>query len=623
MSNCIKIQVIKEPAGLPSWVVKPYYLDLFPDTNLTEVKRLNELTDVNQLKISSAYSINIPETKNNKAFINCLMNIHGLSESEKYISINIWRGSTCLNQTELRLLSYDPKNCSYSVQLTNNTTHWAKLMKEKSLCDLFDQTDTFEVTEENIIDNWFNNWNGANDFFYYEPIWYGGTVRPNTLSAEDLRPLFFLKELIERSFRCVGWCVDLDGILDCEPFNRSKIYMLADDWNSNAAATEDFYSIWEISGLLPANIKTTDWAIQTGSQNASTNQTIGLGQGTTYNSSGNFCICISGTIQSNNNPNFQVTVVFGFIENGVSQAYDVQTFPSGPNGQVFVNYCVDDISNLTGRQLYTEINISGDPDTQFQTNLKLEYKPKSVLYGEGSTMVFQDLVDKDCSLLDMVRGLIHMINGKVITDWNNCCVKILPPKSINTDVKQLQGFYTEERIDYSNNQICDSVIVNNQKQSTKNCNIIGFKKSTDPCITDDTKYTQGNVQAFDKEIILSGYDPEGCNENRNPTFEPTITDVFPSLSSPGSYPIRLPVMTDNKDGEISNNIGKRIIANTMPFEQYYDPEGFADLIFNGNSISPTPFGYMSVYGLNINSGGLNPLVDQQLTFGLAYGHSHL
>ena len=60
-SNCIKIQALKAPEGLQSWIDKPYYLDLFPDTNRTELKRLNELTDVNQLKISSAYSISIPQ----------------------------------------------------------------------------------------------------------------------------------------------------------------------------------------------------------------------------------------------------------------------------------------------------------------------------------------------------------------------------------------------------------------------------------------------------------------------------------------------------------------------------------------------------------------------------------
>ena len=620
-NNCVKIQALKAPEGLPSWIDKPYYLDLFPDTNLTEVKRLNELTDINQLKISSAYSISIPETKNNKPFISCLLNIHGLSDSQNYIDVNVWRGSTCLNVTELRLISYDPKNCSYSIQLTNRQTHWAKLMKGKSLCDLFDETDTFEVTDQSIQDSW-NNWNGSGGIATFPPVWYGNTVRPNTFSTEDFRPLFFLKELIRRAFSCVGWCVDLDGILSCDPFDRTALYLLSDSFNSNANVFEDFYSAWEIDDLLPTNLTTAIWGVQSGEQNTS-NQSIGTGQGTVYNSSGNFCICISGQVQSNDNPNFQVTVTFGFIENGVNSPYEVKTFAGASNGLSRVNFCVDDISNLTGRQLYTQINIAGDPDTLFQTNLKLEYKPKSILYGEGSTMTFKDIVDKNCSPLDIVRGFIHMISGKVVTDWSNCCVKILPPKSITIDDKFIEGFYTEERINFSNNQLCDSVTVKIEKSNTKNCNIIGYKKSTDPCITEDPRYTDGDVQFTDGVIKLSGYDPQGSNEQRNPTFEPTITEIFPQYSSPGAQPIRLPVMSDNKDGQISTNIGKRALALTMPFEQFYDPNGFADFIFNGRSIAQIPFGYMSVYRLNINSGGLNPFVDLLLQNNIVYGHSSL
>lgn len=566
--NCIKIQALKTPEGLPSWIDKPYYLDLFPDTNLTEVKRLNELTDVNQLKISSAYSISIPETKNNKPFINCLLNIHGLSESQNYIDVSVWRGSTCLNVTELRLISYDPKSCSYSIQLTNRQTHWAKQMKDKTLCDLFEENETFEVTSQNIQQSW-NNWNGSGGVATFPPVWYGGTVRPNQFSVEDFRPLFFLQELIRRAFSCVGWCIDLDGILDCDPFDRAAIYMLSSNFNSNSNVLNDFYSIWEINQTLSTDVSFADWNVLVGSQNTSS-QNINSLTTTTYNSSGNFCICISGSVKGiagvNPDPSFSARIEFWFIENGVSSIYDSQVIQSDTNGNLVINYCVDDISNLTGRQLFTKIRFFGADDQTYEAELKLEYKPNSILFGEGSTMTYRDLVDKNCSPLDIVRGLIHMVNGKVVTDWTNCCVKIFPPKGINTDTKQVEGFYTEERIDFSNNQLCDAVTVNNQKVKAKNCNIIGYKKSTDPCITENPNYTDGDIQVFDKVINLTGFDPEGCNEQRNPTFEPTITDLFPQYSAVGEQPIRLPIMTDNKDGQISTNIGKRIIILTQPFQ---------------------------------------------------------
>lgn len=249
-----------------------------------------------------------------------------------------------------------------------------------------------------------------------------------------------------------------------------------------------------------------------------------------------------------------------------------------------------------------DINIAIVEQPSYIFDTQIEFIPKRKLYGEGSRWEYNEVIDCDKSLLELFKGYIDMISGKLDINYSTREICVYPPKNVNVYGESVEGYCKEETVTIQELLQCDSGVVRNPQYDKNRCLVIGYANSNDDVI-ESSVVDGNNEQQGDYEVDRGSSFTEGkCDSKRNPFFQPTAVSQELLV---GGYS-HIPQMVDNDNGEISFNLGCRLVLAAPPTPRSSVlPDGLGLLSevirFCGDALDTFPLGYMDQDDLtNIN-----------------------
>ena len=649
--SCITIQIASLPHSIPSDLTDNglILVDLSQDFDLVTIVEDSEFT-VDGFRNDSAVPATAPQTARNKAIFEPLI-ASNLFQREQcvYLEANILRCGLTLPFTHVRVTGRQDVNCQYTFEITNKVNNPLELAKQCMLCDI-PNLGEFELTKANVEATWTrlqNGWTPGDECFVWPIEWFGNTYLSNQFTPEDLRPRFNPWALLQKGYCKLGVKLNTP-FLDDPKWRRTWAYLSDSNFGGNANVNldnfrfkanvepftffpEDPIVVDDGSVNVPLVIETdpTGQIMPNGRVmidpcivqdfcfeysfgvpritldddlnifiNALYAQEQSIGQNITANIFSEIAQDVLGDQQYIEDPQNRVNVFTGKLTIGS----DLFLFHSSVKETLLLNF----------RYLISRLAVN----LPFQFYGGCFYNvPKKLKYCEGDIIQMSQTLDCNKSLFDLTEALIQMTGSKVEWKAGSRVLDIRPA----FEVDGLEGHYIEDDIqDLTEFVIKDTLNNTALEKFQLQCQIKGFKKSSDPCITNDPRY-QEEDQPYDKKIDFGQGFEEGCEEDRNKCFEPTVqAEVFSHIQPVGDdlFPVHLSCLTDNEpddDGnqEISFDICWRIgIGYFVPQQDYLDEFGNilgqSGLNWCGELSPGIPSFIQLLDGENLGLPGINP-----------------
>lgn len=559
------------------------YFDLDTDFKIALSKEVIKLSNINEITVETTVNTSLPATDKNKALLRVSMDVESFDNTYPDHSVDVELCHRVLNQNNLRVTGYDRKSNRIDIEITEDSGHWIKYIKENYLDGL--DLGEFEYTDQNLIDNFINNakYLDGDPGYYMGHVFYGRYVnyaeKQPVLNPADFRPLVHAKKVFDLSFCNAGWGVrcplletdkgrKLVTYINKEDFNNSPEQIAHIKFSSQLTGTvkrkaiitkkEFFYSKLNKTGATDQKLK---FNIELEDPSNAYDPATGI-----FTKAGIFDFEVhlfpQILIESGSTFGGGAQVIFrlikehndGFVEeidsfdtSTLKSAYvfedEITFFGSGvivnPGDKVYVSYQANG-SNLTGVWMRSGSSFKNNPIRNY-------------LQAGDKINVGENL--RHDTILDFIKGICHLYNLHVYTDFSNNTVYFLTPYDIEYYSENIGGFYKSELTDWKPKLIQDTEKYIQAEKVEKNL-ILCFKKSTDEKIK---SYKWDQYEPYSR-FIDNGFskdDPDKNEVMENPYFEATYSDVT-NLGLNGDK-IEAPYMLDNLEGNLSFKIAPRIL----------------------------------------------------------------
>ena len=520
---------------------------------LNESINVQELTDLNTLKQSAVRQISLPFCNiNNSIFF-----------QKKKFKVIVYSGATqSKNYDTLRLVQKNDKTQLYEVELSNSN-NWAFQLKQLKVNEI-DLTD-FEFNASNLTDNWLTNIvPQSQDPFYFPLLFFGNTLVPNKFVVEDFRPTFFVGQILKRIFAKIGMQLKCD-YLETKHGQRLLCYILDPEWynysNKGVGSNYNVGTYFTLSATPQIITFSNNSPALPLSWNAWSGQFLTSQHDFYYNGKFNTTYHAKGAVY------FDLTIVSGFkdytwqitaLRNNQYVVLKSTKKRITGNGFHAINFQIDtDIEVLVGDIIYLEISM-----LNIQINInkaKVDYTCTAKHLLENDIIKMSDLVDKKLKALDFVKGILHLINGKI--KQNGRKVEILSAYDTTILDEGIKGLYNQSNTyKVPDTDVVIDTMITQYVENEKVSHSILFKSSTDANI----KGLPENEQNLYAHIETQG---ENITEIQNPIFEPTKDFELNPLYSGGVQSPIVPFLLDNTNLKISHKIGFRVFLLQGYLEQ--------------------------------------------------------
>lgn len=571
-------------------------LDLTPEFSLRLSKDVETLTDVNELLTEGVLPFSVPFSTTNDLVLGRYGSPIIFNPTNDGIEARVHCDGHELPFDMIFFREKDNNRKSWEMEFRRSPNHWLELASEKKLCTI--EAGSFTLNEANVTAGWaqpkFDAAGAVTDLVRWWPVDYGGWVdlaEPIQFTdppvkgvwVEDLRPFFSVPELLRLGFCDIGWT--LEGLIFETPWATALWdYILKRDYYTesrggtaalhlrNATADQEFLSLVPTVKLTAIDYDPGTNALGDGGGNYWAAIDAPLPFKCKYK------YCFKGFIENTTGADviidaavIECTIAgasasgFGAILTDPNQPANVATVAAGDTA--FIDICVTATMEpgQTGLFLFGSAATAGVFAKQ---GYRVTILPDTQSLIRGDVVDLKKLIDCDYYLLDRFKGFLHLINGRVETDWNTKTITVWPQRTADVYGDSTPGFIDEsEVIDLTGKVVCDSVRQSPVKNELKRYTRLQFAGSTDALINDIDP-----IEPYHSRKILNGLDlPDQVEERENPFWEPTIerqsdrlrqvVDVsgfpFPTVEAVYDTPY-LPVMVDNLDGNRSFNILPRI-----------------------------------------------------------------
>ena len=524
---------------------------------LNESINVQELTDLNTLKQSAVRQIALPFCNiNNSIFF-----------QKKKFKVIVYSGATqSKNYDTLRLVQKNDKTQLYEVELSNSN-NWAVQLKQLKVNEI-DLTD-FEFNKASLNDNWLTNIvPQSQDPFYFPLLFFGNTLVPNKFVVEDFRPTFFVGQILKRIFAKIGMQLECD-YLETKHGQRLLCYILDSEWYKHSKKgvgsnynVGTYFTLSATPQIFTFNINTPPLPI---SWNAWNGQFLTVQHDFYYNGKFNTTYQAKGFIDYQaitNTATGNIYYEFQALRNGSYVSLATGSKQLATVGTHNGKFEIDtQLEVLIGDIIYCNIKLVTLSGTVEISKAKIDYTCTAKHLLENDIVKMSELIDKKLKALDFVKGILHLINGKIKQNGNK--VEILASYDTTILDEGIKGLYNQSNT-YKvpdTDVVIDSMItqyVENEKVSHS----ILFKSSTDANI----KGLPENEQNLYAHIETAA---ENITEIQNPIFEPTKDFELNPLYSGGVQSPIVPFLLDNANLKISHKIGFRVFL----LQDYLEQDG--------------------------------------------------
>lgn len=561
-------------------------LDLPIDFSLRLSKDVLSLSELGKIKVEGVLGFDLPFTPKNNAVFSAYGTPLTLDNRTTFFTVQVTVDGHGLQFDRLQIKGRSEKNQTWEAELSRRPDHWVELASQVKTNEL--DFGSFVMSKSAISGNWtqpvyegdYTNPNFGQRPYHFPLVDYGGwcdqteppqnaTGRFKAVGVEDFRPWLSLVYILRAGFCRIGWT--LDSILfDIEDIKRIWVYDLRPDYfiasKRGGRIIGRNYGLYELRpNIVGAGfLHFTDLAFGLTGSHVSSGGKFFLGirnvtgialkykfylKADFWNDRPNPFTAFFTVMELDNSGDFTGEVIS-------TDAYQVD-FTAGQT--VSVTY-EDTVILKPGQIGAVHINVL--PTSGFKVKPGLYFTVTHANESLFTDDIFDvsECVSDDMSILDWLKAFMHLVNGRLLTDWETKTVSIFPNKTSNLWSGIAPGFILRESpvVDLEEFVVPGSINTKPVRPSLKRFTRFEFKESTDAYIK-----SLNLLEPAHSRTLLNSVDfPNGIESVKNPFLEPTLEGQPVGIASgagnrnPLPY---LPRLWDNIDGKRSFNLGKRYL----------------------------------------------------------------
>lgn len=473
-----------------------------------------------------------------------------------------------LLQTQLFFRGSSDNDGTIEVELIDSEKYWVRRALSHKLRDT--DMGQFLLDTPNLESNWTNpQWEEGQDNVYFPLVHYGDWIREQNfeeghIAPEDFLPWISLLSACRLAMRDIGWGFD-SPLFDVDEVKRWWVYIL--DENFDYDNKGQFYAVdigMAANQIINSNSPPTDGLLMSSVFDDSASQVflrddiyahdVTAVLNLTHLRS-KWSVNFVGIID---NPNaftiqFDIVVINNNTNNIISRINAIRIPPGGGNINVSMEYETDygnDVHfGVTGfiGEVGTIFNFT------FLSGFQCQIRAISNRLYRFDTIQINQLIGRDYVLMDLLKGFVHLIGGKIDTDWNTKTVWLYPPETTLFHGTEVEGFLlpTSQNLDVTNDIVPESRVIVTPRTENDRFLRLQFKKSTDEYIT-KRLLVDTDKQLYSRDVDLGRGVENKIKPLANPFFEPTGNFTWNRLEIPALWG------PGGNDGERSSKVKPRI-----------------------------------------------------------------
>ena len=607
-------------------------LDLPIDFSLRLSKDVLSLSELGKIKVEGVLGFDIPFTSRNNAVFSAYATPLTLDNRTTFFTVQVTVDGHGLQFDRLQIKGRSEKNQVWEAELSRRPDHWVELASQVKTNEL--DFDSFVMSKTAITANWsspiyegdYTNPNTGQRPYYFPLVDYGGwcdqteppqnaTGNYKAIGVEDFRPWLSLVYILRAGFCRIGW--NLESVLfDIEDIKRLWVYDLRPDYfiasKRGGRIIGRNYATYELRPYIVGAgfMYFTDLAFGlVGSHITAAGKTY-LGIKNVTGLALKYKFYLKADFW-NDRPN-PFTAFFTVMElepDGTNykftgevistDAYQVD-FTAGQTVSVTFE---DTVVLKPGQMGAVHINVLPTSGFKVKAGLYFTVTHANESLFTDDIVTVSECVSEDMSILDWLKAFMHLVNGRLLTDWETKTVTVFPNKTSNLWSGVAPGFLLRESpvVDLEPLVVPGSINTKPVRPNLKRFTRFEFKESTDAYVK-----SLNLLEPAHSRTLLNSVDfPNGIESVKNPFLEPTLEGKPKGIASgagnrnPTPY---LPRLWDNVDGKRSFNIGKRILyayglisqKNPSPINAANETATFFfDTPFTPGGTPVSDFGYAS------------------------------
>ncbi len=580
----------------PLWMTgNEIFLDIDEDFNVSLSKEIQKLTNINQITLETVVDTSIPATQKNLALLGISIDPNVIDNTYTDHDIDLEIGPASLPHDKLRIVEYSAEDNRIEVQILPSESHWIEKIKTLTL----DQLDFGEFTfnEDDLVTNWTddNLYNDGDPGYYFGHVFYGAYAKKQLgkiiLTPADFRPLVHALKTMQLAFCEAGWKFSCP-ILETTTGRKIVTYVNSE----NFASTEDDLKRIKFKAITDGTFRFQhkgigldylctklansggNWVkvkfnIEVEDPGGNYDPATGI-----FERAGIFDIYANLTIDylinkasifgAGSGIGFRLVHEYTDGTKIVLDEYDTG-FTKDPLAEFGfeLNFAGTGILVNPGEKIYVEYYNTGPKVAVLNIHNASNFynEPRKRIIQTGDTIDIGANLRHD-SCLDYLKGLCHLFQLMIYTDWSSNTVHFLTPFDVDFFGDSVSGYFNSSLNDLKPKMIERSEKYNQIEKVLKNRRY-SFKKSTDAKI----KSFEWNEYEPYSRFIDKGFDQKVSDQNEvfeNPYFEPTFSADTGAEIRGGI--LEAPFMVDNLNGEISYNIAPRILLASGFENTFYE-----------------------------------------------------
>jgi len=593
--------VISEVVGFPEYLKTDgkIILDVTPEFAFEFSKTVTELTEFEQIKDEAVLEATLPYSKVNERVGDYLRNHNRLGNSYSPLKVLVQEGSTAHRFDILDFIGSDDEQQGFQVKLKRSADHWLSLAKRKYLYDT--NMGLFEFVPSRMATNWADQASySPNDVdaqgFYFPLVHYGGWFLPDTVIIEDFRPWFHLYFVLHQAFCEIGWKFECP-FLDTDFGSRLIIYILSKEYGQNVDLLDNrkFRAAYQSPDVadFAGKVVFDDEVSDPGNNYDPTTGN--------FTGAGIFDFHAQLQVDAFDDPPQYIQIIRENID-GTTEIVGEQkySYPVGPGaGSRPMNVVAENVTVYPGQKVYTAL--AGDSPGQLFVGVKGVFfnTPKRIYPQRGDIIQVNQLIDPELTLEDVLKGLLHLIKGKAVTDWNSKKVSVFSPYDGTVHGEPITGFFQNTRKAFADEIVVASEQVAISRLEKQRYLVLQFADSNDKKI--EKLNLPEDAPLFSKKLDRGTDFDEGIEYSKNPFFAPTLNadiDKFPfivPLIADSNIDVEAPHLWDNDQGNVSFDLKPRILYCAGLTTQRWDNGQGQAIVrnwkFEGTGRQTVPFAY--------------------------------
>lgn len=588
-----------------------YLLDL-PGENAIRTTESMANTFPGQVEVPAAYPLTLQGTDRNMSALDPFLRTSSSLLVGTGVDVAVYRGSEMLQFRKLFVKSIDDSSNTIAIELHLGIDFWTDLAANTPINTI--PYAPIEFTKANVLDinNTKAQYADGDEGIYFPWVFYGKLLQPDTLTTPDLRPFVHIYALLKKGFAKIDHCFT-SPMLATSYGRRLIAYLLRSDYgrgdqnnrlrNLQAVVSQDV-TITNQQKLY--NNTPFDDVVSDIGGNYSTITPPIMSDASYFWVGPGFVGLIEYEIKLWSPITSALRTLYELKEADITAELWAEV--PGFDAPILLKH-TDYNKQATlienpagGRPLRWEVTLSDSlndaeipPNTKLYVKLFYKYtfrhdmivKKGSYLkitaarsiYSEGDTIDMYKELDPSISLLDVFKGVAHIMNGRIFYNFARKHIILFPPFDTIMHGETAEGFYKENGyVELSLTDIQpDSLRRMRDKDIEAYDLTLGFAMSSDPAITQDTKLKTDKGQLFDRTTrVGSGKFKGKLIEMRNSLFEPTVNKPVNIAQSIAPFndpvyraPLDMPYLTDNYNyatndtvDKLSYNIRPRLLYTT-------------------------------------------------------------